>query len=154
MDKTDFAKPFAARLKEAMIGAGLTSPRSTSGVCIHQLAEITQHSVQICRRYLRGEALPDPAKLAEIAEKLNVSPGWLLFGERNNLQNPQNITIDKKLLHTIFLRAGTLYNLAATEDAAAFLTDLARDVSLIDASEDQSRKIIDLALASAHYFKD
>lgn len=152
MDKVGFAKQFACRLKEAMMSAGLTSSRSTSGVCIHQLAEITHYSLQICRRYLRGEAIPEPIKLVEMAEKLNTSPGWLLFGESSHAQNAQKLTIDKKLLHYIFLQAGALYNAAETEDTAAFLTNLANDVSLISASEEQSKKIIDLALSSVNYF--
>src|SRR5580692_1281071 len=81
MEKVDLTKQFSYRLRDAMIAAGFNSQRSTSGVCIHKLAEITGYSVQICRKYLRGEAIPEPLKLAEIAAKLHVSPGWLLFGD-------------------------------------------------------------------------
>ena len=60
MEKVNLTKQFAYRLRDAMIAAGFNSQRSTSGVCIHKLAEITGYSVQICRKYLRGEAIPEP----------------------------------------------------------------------------------------------
>lgn len=100
MEKVNLAKQFADRLRDAMIAAGFNSQRSTSGVCIHKLAEITGYSVQICRKYLRGEAIPDPVKLREIAVKIHVSPGWLLFGDSHN---DQGITPKKyQLIKTCF----------------------------------------------------
>lgn len=103
MEKVNLAKQFADRLRDAMIAAGFNSQRSTSGVCIHKLSEITGYSVQICRKYLRGEAIPDPVKLREIAVKIHVSPGWLLFGDSHN---DQGITPKKyqliKICFTIF----------------------------------------------------
>ncbi len=91
MEKVDLTQQFAYRLRDAMIAAGFNSQRSTSGVSIHKLAEITGYSVQICRKYLRGEAIPEPLKLVEIAERLNVSAGWLLFGDAHSAHiNSQN----------------------------------------------------------------
>lgn len=155
MEKTNLTKPFSYRLRDAMIARGFHSQRSTSGVCIHKLAEITGYSVQICRKYLRGEAIPDPVKLIEIATKLHVSPGWLLFGDAHNAQDmSQNrITISKNLLHYIFTRAAGLYNGALKEqEIPGFLMELIHDVSLINANEEQSKKIIDLALSSVKHF--
>jgi len=156
MEKVDLTKQFAYRLRDAMIAAGFNSQRSTSGVDIHKLAEITGYSSQICRKYLRGEAIPEPGKLVELAEKLRVSPGWLLFGDAANHQvTPiQNVSISKNLLHYIFIRASELYNSARSiNEIADFLLDLANDLSLINASEEQSKKIIGLALSSARHFK-
>jgi transcriptional regulator with XRE-family HTH domain len=155
MEKVDLTKQFAYRLRDAMIAAGFNSQRSTSGVCIHKLSEITGYSLQICRKYLRGEAIPEPLKLVEIAAKLNVSPGWLLFGESHNDQNiTQNkILISKILLRYIFTKAASLYNGALGEqEVTDFLMELAHDVSMINANEEQSKKIIDLALASVKHF--
>ncbi|MDP1603103.1 MAG: helix-turn-helix transcriptional regulator [Legionella sp.] len=152
MKKIDLTKQFAYRLRDAMLAANLNSQRSTSGVCIHKLAEITGYSVQICRRYLRGEALPEPVKLAEIAEKLNVSPGWLLFGDRPYDSN--QIVINKSLLKYIFTHAADLYNASPNgEEVSDFLLALINDASQINASEDQSKKIIDLAMSSIKHFK-
>ena len=155
MNKLDLAKQFAARLRDAMIATGFNSNRSTSGVDIHKLAEITGYSPQICRKYLRGQAIPEPIKLAEIATKLSVSPGWLLFGDcvDDDGHIKKNITMSKNLLQYMFTHAGDLYNAErSNEDIADFLLDLARDISQINATEEQSKKIIDLALFSAQHF--
>ena len=155
MEKVDLTKQFAYRLRDAMIAAGFNSQRSTSGVCIHTLAQITGYSVQICRKYLRGEAIPEPVKLVEIATKLQVSPGWLLFGDSHNdkATSSNQITISKNLLYYIFTQASSLYNSAhSVDEIPGFLLDLINDVSQINASEDQSKKIIDLALSSIKHF--
>lgn len=155
MEKVNLTKQFAFRLRDAMINAGFNSQRSTSGVCIHKLAEISGYSVQICRKYLRGEALPEPSKLAEIAQKLNVSPGWLLFGDSHNdsPQSPDKITISKILLHYIFTQSTALYNAPGLGDELPnFLLGLVNDLSQINASEEQSKKIVDLALSSIKHF--
>lgn len=155
MEKVDLTKQFAYRLRDTLIAAGFNSERSTSGVDIHKLAEITGYSPQICRKYLKGHALPEPAKLVEIAEQLRVSPGWLLFGDRsedNNL-SPNKLTISRDLIRYIFERAYTLYNSERTQDEVSeFLMELANDVSQINATDAQSKKIIDLALSSAIHF--
>ncbi|PWY54713.1 transcriptional regulator [Legionella qingyii] len=155
MEKINLAKQFADRLRDAMIAAGFNSQRSTSGVCIHKLSEITGYSLQICRKYLRGEAIPDPVKLIEIAAKLHVSPGWLLFGGSHNDQGiaQEKVCISKNLLHYIFTKASCLYNeMLPEQEIPNFLIELINDVSLINADEEQSKKIIDLALASLKHF--
>ncbi len=155
MEKVNLIKQFAYRLRDAMISAGFNSQRSTSGVCIHKLAEITGYSVQICRKYLRGEAIPEPTKLVTIAHHLNVSPGWLLFGDCHNDTplNNDKITITKNLLHYVFTRAKNLYNNSHLGDEIpAFLMELIMDLSQINATEEQSKKIVDLALSSVKRF--
>lgn len=154
MEKVDLTKQFSYRLRDAMIAAGYNSQRSLSGVCIHKLSEITGYSLQICRKYLRGEAIPEPLKLIEISRKLSVSPGWLLFGdihEHGSLKD--NISINKNLLHYIFTKAANLYDASPMEhEVTDFLIELINDISLINANEEQSKKIIDLAFTSAKHF--
>lgn len=155
MDKTNLCIQFAQRLRDAMLASGHQSHRSTSGVSIHKLSEITGYSVQICRKYLRGEALPEPTKLVEIAQKLQVSPGWLLFGETQNLLQPgeQTIVIRKNLLNHLLTQAAHLYNNQQMQNNFPdFLMDLINDISQINASEEQSKKIIDLAMTSIKHF--
>jgi hypothetical protein len=155
MEKVDLTKQFAFRLRDAMIRAGFNSHRSTSGVSIHMLAEITGHSLQICRKYVRGEAIPEPLKIIEIAAVLKVAPGWLLFGDATNDLNLESdqLTVNKKLLHYLFTKATTLYNAPHMENEVPdFLIELIKDVSLINANEEQSKKIIDLAIASVTRF--
>lgn len=155
MEKINLTHQFGVRLREAMIAAGFNSPRSTSGVCIHKLAEITGYSLQICRKYLRGEAMPEPTKIVEIANTLQVSPCWLLFGDTyDQAPSAQNkISISKSLLHYIFTRAASLYNNSnMTQEVPDFLMELINDISFIKANEEQSKKIIDLALTSVKHF--
>lgn len=155
MEKNDLNKQFALRLRDAMQQAGYNSHRSISGVDVDKLAEITSYSIQICRKYLRGDAIPDNIKLIEIAKKLNVSPGWLLFGESNfDSNNSQEmVTISKNLLEDILTNSQALYN-AATDpkDLSKFILELIADVSQINATEEQSLKIINLAITSAKHF--
>ncbi len=155
METTYLTQQFAERLRNAMSAAGFQSTRSTSGIDIHKLVEITGYSQQICRKYLRGEAIPEPAKLSEIAAKLNVSPGWLLFGDcHSNTQQVENkITISKDLLHYIFLHANSLYQTDSPEqDLSNFLLELTHDVSQLNADDEQSKKIVDLAVSSVKHF--
>ncbi|MDP3269033.1 MAG: helix-turn-helix transcriptional regulator [Legionella sp.] len=155
MEKVDLTKQFSYRLRDAMISAGFNSQRSPSGVCIHKLAEITGYSVQICRKYLRGEAIPEPFKLVDVAAQLNVSPGWLLFGEcHNNIDVGQNkVMLTKNLLRYLFSCTASLYNGELLEqEVPDFLMDLINDINQINANEEQSKKIIDLAIASVKHF--
>lgn len=155
MEKIDLIQQFSHRLRDAMIARGYHSSRSTSGVDIHKLVEMTGYSPQICRKYLRGQVIPEPAKLTELAAKLNVSPGWLLFGDsHSNAGVVENkITISDDLLHYIFAHANQLYSPnPSNPETPDFLLNLTREISQIETSEDQSKKIIDLALSSAHHF--
>jgi len=155
MEKVNLTNQFAYRLRDAMIAAGFNSPRSSSGVSMNKLAEITGYSLQICRKYLRGAALPEPAKLMEIAQKLNVSAGWLLFGEAHNLPNESSgkITLSKNLLRYILSKAACLYNdKSKVAEVSDFLVELFNDLSQINADEEQSKKIVDLALSSIRHF--
>ncbi len=157
MKKIDLIKQFASRLRDAMINKGYHSTRSTSGVDIHKLVEMTGNSPQICRKYLSGHVIPEPGKLADLAGQLDVSPGWLLFGDSHSNGDvvDNKITISKDLLHYIFTHAVQLYTTQPSDDEIPdFLLDLTHDVCQIEASEEQSKKIIDLALLSAKHFKN
>ena len=156
MEKIDLTKQFAYRLRNSLIAAGYNSERSASGVNIHKLVELTGYSAQICRKYLRGQAIPEAAKLAEISAQLQVSPGWLLFGDsyEDHTIPSRTVTISKELLCYIFQHTKELYsNEPNSDDVAQFLLDLVNDISQINATEEQSKKIIDLALSSARHFQ-
>lgn len=157
MEKIDLTQQFAHRLRDAMLSAGFSSKRSTSGVCIHKLADITCYSVQICRKYLRGEAIPEPNKLIDIAYALNVAPGWLLFGDSYQtcgIAANNTLVIQKNVLRYIFKHAYTLYNVPDLNDERTdFFLALAEDISQIAADELQAKQIIDLALRSAAHFR-
>ncbi len=156
MKSLNFNQQFSYRLKHSMLAVGLHSSRSVSGVCIQKLVEITGYSIQICRRYLRGESIPELQKLIDIAKHLNVSPGWLLFGEDNNNHDvTDQIILNKDLLYYIFIQIHKLYaNTPACQEMPIFFTDLLMDVSQIQADDEQLKKIVDLALSSVKYFEN
>ncbi len=129
LEKIHLGKQFALRLKDALIAAGFDSQRSPYGVYIQKLATIADCSLQICRKYLKGEVLPEPRKLIIIAQKLNVSPGWLLFGELSNTTgiDSTQITIKKNLLHSIFSNVKPLCDSGKNmNEVADFFIDLSR----------------------------
>lgn len=145
-------KDFSERLIHAMKANGFTASRSPNGICMHTLAKFADASEQICRRYIRGEALPSHEKVIAIAQHLQVSPGWLLFGEDASREpNP----MDDSLLHYILKRSHHLYREETnpTDDYADFVLELLRDIREIEASQENLHKIIDLAIGSISSFK-
>lgn len=142
-------KDFSERLIDAMKSKGYTASRSPRGICIQTLSKFAGASEQICRRYIRGDALPDYEKVKDIALNLGVSAGWLLFGEQDasKLQPKQ---VDADLLHYILTRSHHLYQKETgnTDDYADFVLGLIRDVREIDTSKENLLKIIDLAISS------
>src|SRR3990167_7030253 len=132
-------KKFSTRLIDAMKLNGHTASRSPNGVCMRALAEFAGASEQICRRYVRGAALPDYDKVINIAACLNVSPGWLLFGEQEQSSViPQSNTIHDDLMHYIIDRSQELYQEDAgdMDDYADFVMGLIREVREIDTSQE------------------
>ncbi|PJD92573.1 MAG: transcriptional regulator [Legionella sp.] len=152
MEKPHFNQQFASRLRTALIAKGYSSSRSPSGVHVQRFATMTGHSLQICRKYLRGQAIPESNKLIEIAMQLDVTPGWLLFGDchSTHVTEPNKITINKELLHYIYHHVCALYHPQTPN--ADFFIELTQDVSQMSDDPEQSKKIIDLALFSAKHF--
>ena len=156
--KISLSQRFALRLRDTLIAAGYASTRTPSGVDIFEFAKLIGHSPQICRKYLRGQAIPNSSKLENIATTLCVSPGWLLFGDCHSHHisaETNKITINKELLHYIFTHMTSLYqpNLPPHQLPDFFL-ELTEDISQINADPEQSKKIVDLALSSAKQFKE
>lgn len=150
-------KDFSNRLLNAMKANGYTASRSPNGICMRTLAEFAGASEQICRRYIRGDALPYHDKLLAIATALNVSPGWLLFGEDVPVETTHHSnSMDDDLLHYILSKSHRLYREETenTDDFADFVLELIRDVREIDTSKDNLEKIIDLALSSISSYKE
>lgn len=152
IEKPHFNQQFASRLRAALIAKGYCSSRSPSGVHVQKFAQMTGHSLQICRKYLRGQAIPESNKLLEIATQLDVAPGWLLFGDchSNHAEETNKITINKELLHYIYRHVSALYHPQTPN--ADFFIELTQDVSQMSDDPEQSKKIIDLALFSAKQF--
>jgi hypothetical protein len=150
-------KEFSDRLIIAMKTSGYVASRSPSGICMRTLSKLASASEQICRRYIRGDALPDYEKIVSIATQLNVSPGWLLFGEKDQLKIAhQPNAIDDELLHYILTKSYNLYReeTGNTDDYADFVLELIHDVREINTSKENLQKIIELAVSSIASFKE
>jgi hypothetical protein len=150
-------KDFSSRLIIAMKTCGYVASRSPSGICMRTLSKLANASEQICRRYIRGDALPDYDKIVNVATQLNVSPGWLLFGEQDKIKTAhQTNVIDDELLHYILTKSYHLYRKETgnTDDYADFVLELIHDVREITTSKENLQKIIDLAVGSIASFKE
>jgi transcriptional regulator with XRE-family HTH domain len=157
MNKNYITALFAERLRSSLINAGYKSSRTQSGVNILKFASTINYSPQICRKYLRGEAIPEPQKIYEIAELLNVSPGWLMFGDCHAQQEHQSnkITISKNLLHHLFIHISELCSpIPSPQYLPQLWLELAEDIQELNTNEEQSKKIIDIALASLKHFRN
>ena len=146
-------KAFSERLVYTMKLRGYTASRSPNGICMKTLAIFADASEQICRRYIRGEALPNHEKIIKIAGHLEVSPAWLVFGEE--AKGSPNGGIDDELLHYILKRIHELYRheASAMDDFADFVLGLIKDIREIETSRENLEKIIDLAVASISSFR-
>ena len=144
-------KSFSNRLIDAMKSNGHVASRSPNGICIRTLAEFSGASEQICRRYIRGDALPDYEKVMKIAQHLNTRAGWLLFGEEQTApvaEQPKSIPDD--MLHYIVNKSHRAYRdeTEDTDDCADFVVELVRDVREIDTTKEMFEKIINMAVKS------
>lgn len=157
LEKSDLNQQFALRLRDALLAKGYSSARSLSGINMQKFAELTGHSLQICRKYLRGQVVPESKKLIEIARHLEVSPGWLLFGDCHGQTHGEEnkITINKELLQYIYVHVSSLLEpqQEQTEFCSQFFMSLAQDVSHISDDLEQSKKIIDLAISTVQKTK-
>lgn len=150
---------FASRMINVMNDAGYSDSRSPSGICVKKLAELMGVSEQICRRYLRRDAVPDHHKVLKVALALNVSPGWLLFGEQNNIgeKSQHYLNISDELLHYILEKSQRLYasDPGHADDYPDFVMELIRDVQSINTDDPETlKKIIDVAIGSICAFSD
>ncbi len=140
---------FSQRLIQSMKKQGYGSSRSPSGICMRKLADLANASEQICRRYIRGEALPDYARILRLSSHLNVPAGWLLFGHSHQVA-PLNSQTNEDLLRHILQKSFVLYSAKTSrhEEYADFVLELLRQIQTIETSYENQLKIIDMAIGS------
>src|SRR3990167_746522 len=148
MSKQALAEGFSQRLCQAMQNSGFLSTRSKSGVCVQALAKLTQHSRQICRKYLMGQSIPEPEVLIRLAKSLNVSAGWLLFGEELP-QNAENIIIHTQLLAYILNHPMNPVRHEKNSKSLQFLSKFIHNISQLHGDQEQLKNIIDITFSSA-----
>ncbi|RUQ92901.1 transcriptional regulator [Legionella septentrionalis] len=146
---------FADRLIKTLKVKGYTASRSPNGICIKSLAGLVGASEQICRRYIRGDALPDYEKITQLSKHLEISPGWLLFGDEG-FNSPKNNEQEENVLHYILKHSHRLYPVSqgGNGDYADFVLGLFKEVRSIDTSENNLLKIIDLAISSISLYEE
>ena len=146
---------FANRLIQTLKDKGHSASRSPSGICIKTLAQFTGASEQICRRYIRGDALPDYEKVKQLSAHLQVNPGWLLFGDDPHTRKLNN-NRDETLLHYILKKSHSLYpsSQSNNDEYADFVLELIKEVRSIDTSENNLLKIIELAIGSISSYEE
>jgi len=142
---------FAQRLAESMKQRGHVSTRSPNGICMRTLAQFADASEQICRRYMRGAALPSHDKIIRIAQALKVSPAWLLFGEIT--VEIDKSTEDDDVLYYILTHSLRLYPQTKVEEYVDFIVSLIKEIRDIQTSKENLYKIVDLALGSLKSFQ-
>ncbi|MBI5448593.1 MAG: hypothetical protein HY939_07740 [Gammaproteobacteria bacterium] len=154
-DRKSLAFAFSERLVSLLKQKGFQSHTAVSGVKIKILSEKLDCSVQIARRYTLGEALPEPEQLLKMAQWLEVSPGWLLFGEEkiNNKGFDERLNIDPDLLRYILIKMQPFFSNTSEVDAVVeFTLDLLYDASHLKTTKNMLHKMIDMAIHSAERF--
>jgi transcriptional regulator with XRE-family HTH domain len=157
MKRSYFVSNFANRLNSSLQKAGYSSFRTEAGVDVNQLAKIAGVSYQMARKYALGLAMPDYHVIPKIANSLNVSSAWLLFGESNMLaaeeESPTQIAIECELLKYILQKCVVLFSpTKGAEKIINFIVGMIYDASHINADDKTVLKIIDMMLSSAIQF--
>ena len=133
---------FGARLKFTMINKGFNSSRSPYGVDVTHLSKITQHSPQICRKYLKNTALPSKDTIMRLSEALDVSPGWLLFGQVTS-RHKDLVSLSPALLRSVIEEGLAVQaHFKSNHDFADFLMHLVEKIQRFDLPEVDIRQII------------
>jgi transcriptional regulator with XRE-family HTH domain len=157
LERKHFVRNFARRLTALMQQESLSSSSSKAGVKVGKLAEISGCSYQMARRYVLGEALPDIDVSYKIAKWLKVSPGWLLFGEEedipNNIGQKNLIQIEPDLLEYILSKCATLFDITKNkQELISYIMDIIYDATHIEAEKKEILKIIDMSINSIMRF--
>jgi len=133
---------------------GYDSSRSKSGVDITKLADVSGCSYQMARKYTLGQALPELHVVIKIADWLNTSPSWLLFGENSTTSTSQNvgaiIEISPDLLKYILRKCHVLFELSNNSDEVVnFIVETIYDATHLNSDTQTIHKIIDMMISSA-----
>lgn len=145
---------FANRLVDVLKAKGHLSDVAVSGVKTKVIAEKLACSIQIARRYTLGEAFPEIEQLIKLANWLDVSPGWLLFGEEKKSEN-QNEKLSAEILRHVLLQLGPFWSeVTCQKDLVEFVIELVYDASHLKADKKTIFKMLDIAMMSINKFQN
>lgn len=131
MKKTAVRKGFGTRLGEALTDAGFIRQRGAMvGPDHYAVKDHLKVSREVARRYLAGETLPDPEKMADLAKWLHVNVAWLRDGT-----GPKQLGgVDETVRDEDERRLLAYYRLAKP-DGKRFILDAARVTVLGNSKE-------------------
>lgn len=159
MQRIQFTKNFSKRLLHLMQNKGYQSTRSKAGVDVTKLASVADCSYQMARRYVLGEALPELEVIPRIAEWLDVSASWLMFGEKDVIKPDRKsltiIEIETEVLRYILNKCSALLFIKNdSEHLINYITDMIYDASHLNTTTETVFKIIDMMINSATKLTD
>jgi hypothetical protein len=160
MDRDKFAQGFARRIAKVMDENGFGKDKFKSGVDIHALSKASGCSYQMARKYALGDVLPEPHIILKIAEWLNISPNWLLFGDQPSTTTTKQlkdnvVEIDQGLLRHILDKCSVFLTSSNYKKSALdFVMGIIDDASKLNADNETILKVIDMMVTSATLVKN
>lgn len=152
MSRIELTTRFSERLNLKLRETGYHSKRISGGVQLTELANIAGVSYQMARKYSSGIALPEPEVVMKIARWLNVSPGWLIFGEdtSHQIMGVEQIVIQRDLLSYILSKIFEIFSLDQTgNNIIDYTLEVIYDASHLNTDIAMTKKIVDMMLSSA-----
>ena len=104
------------------------------------LAFLTLPSIP--RKYLKNTALPSKETVLRLSEALNVSPGWLLFGESSSQHKNLTSLSPALLRHVIEEGLAVQNHFKFNHDFANFLMHIVETIQKFDLPDLEIRQII------------
>lgn len=143
-----FYEGFVKRLNYSLQEKGLTSDRARSGVRIKDLAKVAGCSTQMANRYVNGEAMPDHMALKAIADWLEVSTGWLVYGETSPLPKNQSskIIFDIESFQYVLNQILSLYISKSVPEITEFITITLNEIHSMNCDRKVMMQRVDYAL--------
>jgi transcriptional regulator with XRE-family HTH domain len=147
---------FSERLREIMLKKGYGSCSAAHGVSPIAISKAIGCYNEMSLRYLDGRSVPTPEIALKIAEWLEISPAYLLYGEAESTHSLDNkIFIDKDIIEYTLKKMIPLIKKSNDElEIISFFNSLLSDVSLINMENDELKKVVDLAIKSTAFFND
>jgi len=146
---------FGERLTKTLVNIGYGSATSKIGVQATPLAKHLGMSVQMVRKYITGDSIPDPSIVMLIADFAKVSPCWLLFGDDCDKSNykVQHSPLDRKLWEAILSKIHP--HLASPDlpqeklnDYLCFAMDIYENIYHLDISFEDRMNMLELMIKS------
>lgn len=158
--RDELTRRFSGRLVKLLIKNGHSSRSASTGVKVKDLATIAGCSFEMARRYANGAALPDALAIIDIAKWLNVDPGWLLYGERQELsgtsddplmltQSDLKVTLERIIPVCFAKKSPSDQHIEQLSD---FFSAVIADFARLNAPLELKMKLLETSISSAVHF--